>query len=156
MKKCAKTESVETSGLEISALSRLQEIESLVDTLVASWNRSYQVVPNRRWHRAALDKPVVLTPLDEETELPVGDPLIASGKDVSVRGISFLHIDPLPYCKVAVSFPDDQEIPTSVVTWLKWCRFTKEGLYQSGGRFVRMIDLELPEQFEFADLFRGK
>jgi len=137
----------ESNGLELSSLRRLQEIEHLVEKLVASWHGTKNVLQTRRWHRTGFEKPVVLTPLDDETEEPFGNPILASGRDVSLRGVSFLHIDPLPFRKVAITFPDDHDIPMSVVTCLKWCRFTREGLYHSGGNFLRTI--ELPAELHF-------
>ena len=147
---------VGSESFKLSALHRLQEIESLIEKLVASWHRSDHILQARRWHRAGFEKPLALTPLDEITEKPIGDPMPASGLNVSVHGISFLHFDPLPYRKIAITFPDDNDIPISVVTCLKWCRFTRESMYHSGGHFLRTIEILLPEQFEFLDLFRSR
>lgn len=144
---------VESSGFELSALHRLQEIESLTEKLVASWHRTDRVLQTRRWHRAGFEKPLALTPLDEITEKPIGDPMPASGRNVSVHGVSFSHLDPLPFRKIAITFPDENDIQISVVTYLKWCRFTRKSVYHSGGRFIRTIELLLPEDFEFLDLF---
>ena len=144
---------VESNGFELSALHRLQEIESLIEKLVASWHRADRMLQTRRWHRAGFEKPLALTPLDEITEKPIGDPLPASGRNVSVHGIAFSHLDPLPYRKIAITFPDENDIQISVVTYLKWCRFTRKSVYHSGGRFIRTIELLLPEDFEFLDLF---
>lgn len=149
-------DTVGPNGFELSALHRLQEIERLIEKLVASWHRTDSILQARRWHRAELEKPLALTPLNEITEKPICDPILASGRDVSVYGISFLHFDPLPYRKIAITFPDDNDIQISVITCLKWCRFTRANVYHSGGHFLRTIELLLPEQFEFLDLFRNQ
>ena len=143
------------NGFELSALHRLQEIERLIEKLVASWHRTDHVLQTRRWHRAGFEKPLALTPLDEITEKPIGDPLPASGRNVSVHGIAFSHFDPLPYRKIAITFPEENDIQISVITCLKWCRFTRKNMYHSGGHFLRTIEILLPEQFEFLDLFRS-
>ena len=84
---------VEPNGSELSALHRLQEIERLIEKLVASWHRTESILQTRDWHRAEFEKPLALTPLDEITEKPIGDPMPASGRNVSVHGISFSHLD---------------------------------------------------------------
>ncbi len=149
-------DTVKPNGSELSALHRLQEIDCLIEKLVASWHRTDRILLTRRWHRAGFEKPLALTPLDEITEKPIGDPLPASGRNVSVHGISFSHLDPLPFRKIAITFPDENDIQISVVTYLKWCRFTRESVYHSGGHFLRTIELLLPQQFEFLDLFGNR
>ncbi len=149
------SDTVGLDSFKLSALHRLQEIESLIEKLAASWHRADRILQARRWHRAGFEKPLALTPLDEITEKPIGGPIPACGRNVSVHGISFSHFDPLPHRKIAITFPDENDIQISVITCLKWCRFTRKNVYHSGGHFVRTIEILLPEQFEFLDLFRS-
>ena len=67
--------------------------------------------------------------------------LLASGRDISKGGISFAHEQPLTCRKIAVTLQLDDGGCESIVTELKWCRFTRDGVYHSGGQFQRMIEL---------------
>lgn len=128
-------------SIESSVLRRLGTISDLMGSLVATWHSSRQVLHARRWHRFRYERPVVITPLDDATGQPVGEPLLAAGRDISKGGISFTHCQPLSCRKVGVTIQLDDGECESIVTELKWCRFTRDGIYQSGGQFQRKIDL---------------
>jgi hypothetical protein len=123
----------------LQVLLRIPEVEALADGVVASWHSSLASLQSRRWHRAKFDKPLRVTPLDDQTELPAGIPLAVVGHDISLAGLSFIHSQPLAARKVAVVFQVDETTCESVLTILKWCRFRRDGLYQSGGQFVRTL-----------------
>ena len=80
-----------------------------------------------------------MVPLDDRTENPLGSPLAVVGHDISLAGISFVHDRPLAPRKVAVTFQFEDGTSESILTLLKWCRFRRDGLYQSGGQFVRRV-----------------
>ena len=145
---------VEVPAGEHPALIRIQEIDRLLETLVASWNNS-PIVQNRRWHRAGYDKPIAVTPLDDRIDVAVGETLLAQGHDLSREGISFTHNSPLPYQKIAATFPVQEDVYESVIVRLTWCRFTSRGKYKSGGRFLRTIQLTLDPHVDWADLPRA-
>ena len=128
-------------SIESTVLRRLGTISTLMDSLIASWHSTRQVLHARRWHRFRYEKPVAVTPLDDATEQPIGETLLATGRDISKGGISFAHVQPLTCCKVAVTLQLDDGGCESIVTELKWCRFTRDGVYHSGGQFQRMIEL---------------
>ena len=125
----------------LQVLLRIPEVEALADGVVASWHSSLASLQSRRWHRAKFDKPLRVTPLDDQTELPAGIPLAVVGHDISLAGLSFIHSQPLAARKVAVVFQVDETTCESVLTLLKWCRFRRDGLYQSGGQFVRTLGI---------------
>jgi hypothetical protein len=123
----------------LRVLLQLPEVEALAEGVVASWHSSLASLQSRRWHRAKFDKPLRVTPLDNQTEMPAGIPLAVIGHDISLAGLSFIHSQPLAARKVAIAFQIDESTCESVLTLLKWCRFRRDGLYQSGGQFVRML-----------------
>ena len=60
------------------------------------------------------------------------------GKHVSERGLGFYDPKPLPYRRVIASL----EGPSSWFGFLidvKWCRFTRQGRNESGGRFLESV-----------------
>ena len=123
----------------LRVLLRIPEVEALAEGVVASWHSSLASLQSRRWHRAKFDKPLSVTPLDNQTEIPAGIPLAVVGHDISLAGLSFIHSQPLAARKVAIAFQIDDGTCESVLTLLKWCRFRRDGLYQSGGKFVRTL-----------------
>ena len=122
-----------------TVLLQIPEVEALADRVVASWHSSNASLQSRRWHRAKFDKPLRVTPLDDLLEVPAGVPLAVVGHDISLAGLSFIHDQPLAARKVSVAFQLDDGTCESVLTLLKWCRFRRDGLYQSGGQFVRRM-----------------
>jgi hypothetical protein len=96
-------------------------------------------VQRRRWHRVPYDRPILITPLDDETNEPNGPSQLVPGRDISLGGVSFAHREPLASRKVACTFEPSSPTSESVIVRLTWCRFTKEGWYQSGGQFVQSI-----------------
>jgi hypothetical protein len=130
---------LERAADPLHVLLRIPEVEAIADGVVASWHSSLASLQSRRWHRAKYDKPLRVTPLDDQTELPAGIALAVVGHDISMTGLSFIHTQPLAARKVAIAFQLDDETCGSVLTLLKWCRFRRDGLYQSGGQFVRTL-----------------
>ena len=71
-----------------------------------------------------------------------GEGSIVIGKDLTVRGIGFLHDCPLPYRRVRLVAADERlfelglaDLELNVI--LRWCRFLSPGRYESGGRIAR-------------------
>jgi hypothetical protein len=61
------------------------------------------------------------------------------GKDLSERGLGFYHQAPLPYRRAIVTLEDASGRVVSLLMDLSWCRFTRHGWYDSGGRFLKLI-----------------
>jgi hypothetical protein len=93
----------------------------------------------RQFGRMALPLVLRVTPLDQ-----TGQPLehlatTSIGKDISPRGISFFHEQPLPYRRAIVTFEHPDVGRFCVEVDMSWCRFTSPGWYQSGGRLIRAV-----------------
>jgi len=89
----------------------------------------------RRESRYPFPYLVHLTPIDDQGEIS-GETIVVVGKHLSERGLGFYHPRPLPYRRMIVSLesPDGQWL--GFLIDLSWCRFTKQGWYESGGRFL--------------------
>jgi hypothetical protein len=77
-----------------------------------------------------------LTPLAEDGLTPQGDSVVVVGKDLSESGLSFFHPRPLADRRMIVSLDAPGSEPISFLIDLNWCRFTQQGWYFSGGRFL--------------------
>jgi hypothetical protein len=126
----------------LALLRDIPEVERLSGGVVASWHSSLGSLHARRWHRVTYDKPLLITPLDDDSERPAQQAFLVRGRDLSLAGISFCHPHPLASRKVVVQFCGDlPDRIAGIVTILRWCRFRRDGSYQSGGQFVRGMDL---------------
>jgi hypothetical protein len=128
----------------LDVLQRIPEMDCLfTGGVVASWHASFGSLHSRRWHRVAYDKPLLITPLDDLGDGAAGRTLVAQGRDLSLSGFSFCHTQPLASRKVIVQFRDEATSTVEgLLALLRWCRFRRDGVYQSGGQFVRAIALD--------------
>ena len=126
-------------------LPRLAECTRLLGQ-VASWHSPAALAELRSWHRMRYDRPAVLTPLDEKRGGLLDGHKIISGRDISPSGFSFTHLDPLPCRRAIITFAFEKESQPwdAVILRLSWCRFTRAGIYQSGGKFVSLTNSPLP------------
>lgn len=76
-----------------------------------------------------------------EGRLP--DSMTVVGHEISLHGIGFYHQEPIADRLVVIEFFDDASTEAlRVLVDLSWCRFAREGWYESGGRLVREIASE--------------
>ena len=82
---------------------------------------------------------VHLTPVEEDGVTPCGEPVVVVGKHLSERGFGFYHPKPLPYRRMIVSLETAGGTKLGFLIELSWCRFTRHGWYESGGRFRQTV-----------------
>lgn len=121
----------------------LQEVDGLLETIGATWHRRSPIGFGRRWHRLPFAGQMLVTPLNGD--IVDGASFPVTGNDISVGGISMVHDRPLTHRHVAITFTLADGSQESILTELKWCRFRRDGIYCSGGAFLRVIDLDLQE-----------
>ena len=74
-------------------------------------------------------------PLEDET-------IVAVGKNISLGGMSVFHQRPLPYRHVLACIEIGHSGSFRIPLDLHWCRFTRLGWYESGGRFSATSGVE--------------
>ena len=84
-----------------------------------------------------------LTPVGEDGATPCGESLVVAGKDLSERGLGFYHPQPLPYRRMIASLEGPRGNWFGFLIDLTWCRFTRQGWYESGGRFLETVNSPL-------------
>ena len=105
------------------------DVEAVVRDLLTRWDQSVEGLDRRRTTRVSFQRHLLLVPLDGITEQPLEERRIATGRNISLLGVSFTHREPLPYNKVAIAFELPDGLSSLIVTRLNWCRFTRSGLY---------------------------
>jgi hypothetical protein len=130
------TEFADAIGADRGAL--LQQIE----TLLASLNPPV-LEERRRDDRIAIPVLLRLTPLDADRQPIVQDATIVVGKNISRRGLSFYHERPLPHRRAIIELAEPGFGTFAAEIDVKWCRFTRPGWYESGGRLIRLTNSDL-------------
>jgi hypothetical protein len=81
---------------------------------------------------------VHLTPVATNGNTPEGETIVVVGKHLSEQGLGFYHPKPLPYRRVIASL-ESNGCWLAFLVDLKWCRFTRQGWYESGGRILESV-----------------
>jgi len=117
------------------------------DTLVRErvWrllSNLYPVAPllNRRMEqRYPFASLAHVTPVEDDGGAAPAPPMVVSTKNISENGVSFFHPGTLPYRRVLLRFERDDESSVTFLVDLSWCRFTRQGWYESGGRLLQVV-----------------
>ena len=127
------------------------DVESVVRDLLTRWDRSVEGLDRRRTSRVSFQRHLLLVPLDGITEQPLEERRVATGRNISLLGVSFTHREPLPNNKVAIAFELPDGLSSFIVARLNWCRFTRSGLYEGGGNFLHRTSIALTAQTDWQD-----
>ncbi len=93
----------------------------------------------RRDERIALPVLFQLTPLDADRRPFEQDAIIVVGKNISRRGLCFFHEQPISQRRALIELAQPELGRFAAEIDVSWCRFTKPGWYESGGRLVRAV-----------------
>jgi hypothetical protein len=96
-------------------------------------------VQRREHQRVPYPTLIKLEPVDPATLEPQDHPLVVVGKHLSEQGLGFYHRDPMPHRFLAAVLELDGGTSVRLLINVSWCRFTRHGWYESGGKFVRVL-----------------
>ena len=113
---------------------------ALLHELTASWQPTSHVVERRREHRFPCDLPAILAPVDSRGKFQTGPELEVRLKDISRHGVGIMHSAPMPHRLVLLTVETVENQTVQLLARLKWCRFKRSGVYESGGQIVRVLD----------------
>ncbi len=115
------------------------DVRSQVWSLVTTLLPREDLVERRREQRYPFPHLMHLTPVGDDGLTPEGETVVVVGKHLSERGLGFFHPQPLPYRRMIVSLQTGNGVWLGFLIDLSWCRFTKQGWYESGGRFIQSV-----------------
>ena len=98
-----------------------------------------EILERRKEQRYPFPYLVHLTPLSEDGTVKELETVVVVGKHLSERGLGFYHPKPLPYRRMIASMESGNGSWLGFVIDLSWCRFTKQGWYESGGRLLHAV-----------------
>lgn len=112
---------------------------TLTIQIEALLSRLHPVVGRERRHDDRIAIPVLfrLTPFDVDRQLLEQEAVIVVGKNISRRGVSFYHEHPITHRRALIELADPSVGSFVAEIDVSWCRFTKPGWYESGGRLIR-------------------
>lgn len=116
------------------------EVANAVRSLLASSFSADRMTERRRDHRYPFPHLVLLTPVLPEGATDDATSIVAVGRALSISGLGFFHPTPLPYRRVIASIEQTTGQWVGFLMDLNWCRFNRLGWYESGGRFVQVVD----------------
>lgn len=113
------------------------EIRAQVWGLLTTLYPRNDLSERRRDNRYPFPCLIHLTPVGPDGVTPIGKTIVVVGKHLSERGFGFYHQTPLPYRRMIASLESKSGHWFAFLIDLNWCRFTKDGWYESGGRFLQ-------------------
>jgi hypothetical protein len=116
------------------------EVRTQVWGLLSTLYPRNGILERRRETRYPFPYLIHLTPVDEGTLKPCGESIVVVGKHISQKGLGFYHPKPLPYRRMIASLESGGGRWFGFLIDLNWCRFMKQGWYESGGRFLEAVD----------------
>jgi hypothetical protein len=106
--------------------------------LMSSLYPKPEILERRQESRYPFPYLIHLTPVGDDGVTPQGESVVVVGKHLSERGLGFFHPKPLPYRRMIASLECNGHWVGFIID-LRWCRFTKQGWYESGGRLLQSV-----------------
>src|SRR5438105_3104445 len=127
-----------TLAIENSITARTNRA-TLTIQIEALLSRLHPAVERDRRHDDRVAIPVLfrLTPFDANREPLEHEATIVVGKNICRRGVSFYHEHPITHRRALIELADPSVGSFVAEIDVSWCRFTKPGWYESGGRLIR-------------------
>ncbi len=116
-----------------------QEVRTQVWGLLTALYPRNDLIERRGSSRYPFPCLVHLKPVGADGVTPEGESVVVVGKHISEQGLGFYHQQPLPYRRMVVSLECGKGRWLGFLIDLNWCRFTKDGWYESGGRFLQTV-----------------
>lgn len=130
---------VEEIGPRRSATTE-EELPARVRGLLASLYSRDRALDRRRDRRYPYPHLIRLLPVAADRSTPAGPAVIVVGKHLSERGLGFYHSKPLAARRMIATLEGAHGARLYLLIDLSWCRFTGGGWYESGGRFLEVVE----------------
>jgi len=127
----------------LTPASAESSVPQRVSSLIGALYPQGALIDRRQEPRYPYPHLIYLTPLAEDGISPQGDNIVVAGKQLSENGLGFFHQQPLPHRRMIVSLDQGRGQWLGLIIDLTWCRFTKFGWYESGGRLLQVVNSPL-------------
>ena len=118
---------------------REDRVASSVHSALAALEPHGRPLERRRERRTPYPYPIHLTPFDADGQPDAERTFVVIGKHLAPHGIDFYCSQPVADRRVIASLDCGREGWMGLVVELAWCRFSRHGWYDNGGRFVAVV-----------------
>lgn len=112
---------------------------TLLTEAAASWHPRPLATERRRENRIPCNFPGLLVALSDSGQALDLAPWKVTVKDLSRSGVGIAHLAPLPHRLALLAFETAASEPVRLIVRLKWCRFKRTDLYESGGQILKIF-----------------
>ncbi|MFZ5828563.1 MAG: hypothetical protein ACOY3P_00670 [Planctomycetota bacterium] len=119
------------------------DVRTQVWSLLTTLYPNQHLAERRRESRYPFPYLIQLTPVGDDGITPCGESTVVVGKHLSERGLGFFHPKPLPHRRMIASLETAGGQWLAFLIDINWCRFTRQGWYESGGRFLQSVNSPL-------------
>ncbi len=118
------------------------QIVSVVEQALSASHPARRGSERRREQRFPYPHPIYLTPLEATDRRPI-ETFVVIGKQMTLHGVDFYHREPIAHRRVIASLDAGDHGWIGLLLELAWCRFSRHGWYDNGGRFLAVVDSPL-------------
>ncbi|MHB8971484.1 MAG: hypothetical protein ACYC3X_08245 [Pirellulaceae bacterium] len=122
-----------------------QQVHERVREIVRQHRPRPEVGDRRCDRREPFPYPIHVTPVADDGSILKEETFVVLGKHLSERGLDFYYEAPLPYRRVITSWECHDGNWLALLLDLRWCRSTRHGWYENGGRFLQVVPSPLSE-----------
>jgi hypothetical protein len=97
------------------------------------------IVEKRQDQRFPYPHLLYLTPVGPDGLAPIDESVTVVGKTLSERGLGFFYQSPIAHRRMIASLETSEHLWAGFLIDITWCRFTRYGWYESGGRFIQSV-----------------
>lgn len=132
------TNAYSSAPLKINLNEHENEVRVQVRSLIGAAGKGVRLAyaDRRRDQRYPFPNLLYVTPMDRNGQPLVEQTVVVVGKTLTERGMDFYHQQPIPHRRVIVTIETQSGYTASFLMDLTWCRYTKQGWYDNGGRFL--------------------
>ena len=120
-------------------------VSAAIHSAIAALDSPRRAVERRREARHPYPYPLHLTPLDESSRPEVDRTFVVIGRHLASHGLDFYSRQPLAERRVIATLDCGSEGWIGLLLELNWCRFSRHGWYENGGRFLSVVPAPLLE-----------
>jgi hypothetical protein len=125
-------------------------IAAVVEQALTATHATRKGPERRREQRFPYPHPIYLTPLDsiarsrsDSGPRTRSETFVVIGKQITLHGVDFYHREPIAHRRVIASLDAGEHGWIGLLLELAWCRFSRHGWYDNGGRFLAVVDSPL-------------
>jgi hypothetical protein len=123
---------------------RQDQIADAIQQVLGAAEPGRRAMERRREARHPFPYPIRLTPYADDGQPDLRRTFAVIGKHLAAHGIDFYSGQPLAERRVIASLDCGRDDWISLVLELTWCRFSRHGWYDNGGRFLAVVPSPLP------------